>query len=166
VRVRREQGRIATAAIARVVLGLSLAAGLHVASHGSPAPAPVAKLSGCYQVTLTRTAPSATDADGNSLHRTVVFLAELSTAKFAGAADDYAVLENRSTGRGRLFERAHWRVEKNQSVRVVFSDDHEEWSATLKPSGKRLSGTATYTGDVDHPERHWLATASRYTCKS
>jgi|GEM_PF-6431559 len=131
----------------------------------SPIPAAVTKLAGCYHVVLTRTAPTATDADGNSLHRTVEFYPELLAARIDNTADRYGVRENRSSGFGRLFKQAHWQLGKDHRATVVFSDGYEEWSATLNPAGSRLAGTATYTGDVEHPERHWSATASRYTCR-
>ncbi len=148
-----------------ICLALFFATELSCSAAGAAIPAPVAKLAGCYHVTLARSAPAATDAAGNALHRTVEFFAELATAKVEDAADDYAVRENRSSGYGRLFKHARWQVERNQNLIVAFSDGAEKWSATLKPAGNHLSGTAAYSGDIDHPERHWSATAARYACR-
>jgi hypothetical protein len=169
VRARTRRSRIVSFCTApfRTVpfcFALFFATDLSCAAASAAIPAPVAKLAGCYHVTLSRSAGTATDA-WTALHRTVEFFAELSTAKIADAADSHAVRENKSSGYGRLFKRARWHVEKNQNVIVVFSDGAEEWSATLKSAGTRLSGTATYSGDIDHPERHWSAAASRYTCR-
>ncbi len=164
-RRRAAPAHVALARLAPFWLALSLATGL-LCSVASAAPtAATAKLAGCYHFALSRSAPTATDADGHSLRRTVDFFAELSTTKVDDVAEDYAVHENRSTGFGRLFKQAHWRVEKSRNVSVIFSDGYEEWAATLVPASTRMTGKATYTGDVDHPERHWSATASRYSCR-
>ena len=156
--------------IASFCFALFFATDLSCSAASAATPASVAKLAGCYHVTLSRSAPAATDAAANALHRTVEFFAELSTAKIEDAADSYVVHENKSSGYGRLFKRARWHVEKNQNLIVqnlivVFSDGAEEWSATFNSAGTRLSGTATYSGDIEHPERHWSAAASRYACR-
>ncbi len=164
MRARTRRRPIGPFRVIPICLALFFATELSCSAASAAIPAPVAKLAGCYHVTLARSAPAATDAAGNALHRTVEFFAELATAKVEDAADSYVVRENRSSGYRRLFERARWHVEKNQSMIVVFSDGAEEWSATLK-SASHLSGTATYSGDIEHPERHWSAAASRYACR-
>jgi len=97
------------------------------------------------------------------LRRRVEFFAQLTTTQ--DDAQRFVVRENKSSGFGRLFKQARWHAIDDRNLAVVFSDGAEQWSATMRDAGKSLQGTATYSGDADHPELRWTATGTRYACQ-